>query len=66
VPFGVLLGTSIVVFAAGSARWLHDFELDVCAQISLVMVIGLAAKNAEARASSTPPWWTPGLGSAPP
>ena len=46
LPFGVLLGTPIAVFGAIGALWLHGFEMDVFAQIGLVMMIGLAAKNA--------------------
>ncbi len=46
LPFGVLLGTPIAVFGALAALWLHRFEMDVFAQIGLVMMIGLAAKNA--------------------
>ena len=46
LPFGVLLGTPIAVFGAVGALWLRRFELDVFSQIGLVMVIGLAAKNA--------------------
>jgi HAE1 family hydrophobic/amphiphilic exporter-1 len=46
LPFGVLLGTPIAVFGAVGALWLHRFEMDVFAQIGLVMMIGLAAKNA--------------------
>src|SRR5947208_4445641 len=46
LPFGVLLGTPIAVFGALGALWLRRFELDVFSQIGLVMVIGLAAKNA--------------------
>src|SRR5712692_5301605 len=46
LPFGVLLGTPIAVLGAVGALWLGRFELDVFSQIGLVMVIGLAAKNA--------------------
>src|SRR3989454_7003247 len=46
LPFGVLLGTPIAMFGAVLALWLHRFEMNVFAQIGLVMVIGLAAKNA--------------------
>ncbi len=46
LPFGVLLGTPIAILGAVAALWLGRFELDVFSQIGLVMVIGLAAKNA--------------------
>jgi hydrophobic/amphiphilic exporter-1 (mainly G- bacteria), HAE1 family len=46
LPFGVLLGTPIAVLGAVGALWLARLELDVFSQIGLVMVIGLAAKNA--------------------
>jgi len=46
LPFGVLLGTPIAVLGAMGALWLGRLELDVFSQIGLVMVIGLAAKNA--------------------
>jgi HAE1 family hydrophobic/amphiphilic exporter-1 len=46
LPFGVLLGTPIAVFGALAALWLRRFDTGVFAQIGLVMIIGLAAKNA--------------------
>jgi len=42
----VLLGTPIAVFGSVAALWLNRFQLDVFAQIGLVMIIGLSAKNA--------------------
>jgi HAE1 family hydrophobic/amphiphilic exporter-1 len=46
LPFSVLLGTPVAVFGAFVALWLRGFENDVYAQIGLVMLIGLSAKNA--------------------
>jgi HAE1 family hydrophobic/amphiphilic exporter-1 len=52
LPFSVLLGTPIAVFGAFAALWLLKIiapqasENDVFTQIGLVMLIGLAAKNA--------------------
>src|SRR3989441_1391658 len=46
LPFAVLLATPIAMFGALGALWLRGFELDVFSQIGLLMVIGLAAKNA--------------------
>jgi HAE1 family hydrophobic/amphiphilic exporter-1 len=41
-----LLGTPIAVFGAYLALWMRGMENNVYAQIGLVMLIGLAAKNA--------------------
>mgnify|MGYP000986623620 FL=1 len=46
LPFSVLLGTPIAVAGAFFALLLRAQELNVYAQIGLVMLIGLAAKNA--------------------
>src|SRR5436309_2755304 len=46
LPFSVLLGTPIAVFGAFAALWARGMENNVYAQIGLVMLIGLAAKNA--------------------
>ena len=46
LPFSVLLCTPVAVFGAFVALWVRGFENDVYAQIGLVMLIGLSAKNA--------------------
>jgi len=46
IPFGVLLGIPIGVTGAFLAVWLRGLTNDVYVQIGLVMLIGLAAKNA--------------------
>jgi HAE1 family hydrophobic/amphiphilic exporter-1 len=46
LPFSVLLGTPVAVFGAFLTLWWRGIENNVYAQIGLVMLIGLAAKNA--------------------
>jgi len=46
LPFSVLLATPIAVFGAFMSLWIRGFENNVYAQIGLVMLIGLSAKNA--------------------
>src|SRR4030081_572683 len=46
LPFSVLLGTPIAVFGEFWFLWMRGLENNVYAQIGLVMLIGLAAKNA--------------------
>jgi HAE1 family hydrophobic/amphiphilic exporter-1 len=46
LPFSVLLGTPIAVFGAFLALWFRGLENNVFAQIGLITLIGLAAKNA--------------------
>jgi len=46
LPFSVLLGTPVAVFGAFLFLWMRGLENNVYAQIGLVMLIGLGAKNA--------------------
>jgi HAE1 family hydrophobic/amphiphilic exporter-1 len=46
LPFSVLLGTPIAVFGAFAGLKLGGYENNIYAQIGLVMLIGLTAKNA--------------------
>jgi HAE1 family hydrophobic/amphiphilic exporter-1 len=46
LPFSVLLGVPVAVFGAFGALYWRGLENNVYAQIGLVMLIGLAAKNA--------------------
>ncbi len=46
LPFSVLLGLPVAVFGAFAAMMVGRYENNVYAQIGLVMLIGLSAKNA--------------------
>ena len=46
LPFSVLLSLPVAVFGAFLALWARELENNAYAQIGLIMLIGLAAKNA--------------------
>jgi HAE1 family hydrophobic/amphiphilic exporter-1 len=46
LPWAVLLGSPLVVLGSFFGTWLAGYDLNVYVQIGLVMLIGLAAKNA--------------------
>jgi len=46
VPFIVLLAVPMALLGALSAQWIRGLENDVFCQVGLVMLVGLASKNA--------------------
>jgi multidrug efflux pump subunit AcrB len=46
MPFMVILAVPLALFGAVTALWARGMQFDVYSQIGLVMLIGLAAKNA--------------------
>ncbi|MGA1399502.1 MAG: efflux RND transporter permease subunit [Phycisphaerales bacterium] len=46
IPLSVLLGLPTAILGAFAATWMRSLSIDVYVQIGLVMLIGMAAKNA--------------------
>jgi HAE1 family hydrophobic/amphiphilic exporter-1 len=46
LPFSVLLSVPVAIFGAFAGLWMRHMDFGVFAQIGLIMLIGLSAKNA--------------------